>query len=89
MADAGSTGVPQSPETQPPHVREQLDQGSISHEGSARAGDDTEAGTTAHLGAVETEVTPNMPPVRGPDDLVSPEQPGDSVIDPADEITPG
>jgi hypothetical protein len=89
MADAGSAGVPQSPETQSPDVREQLDQGSISHEGSARTGDDAETGTTAHLGAVETEVTPNMPPVRGPDDLVSPEQPGDSVIDPADEITPG
>ncbi len=89
MADAGGAHAPRSPETQPPDVREQLDQRLVSHDGDARSGAGVEAGAGTHLGAVETEVTPNMPPVRGPDDLISPEQPDHAAVDPADEITPG
>ena len=89
MTDAGEAGVPQSPETQPPFVRDQLDQDLISHDGPERVGDEVEPGTSSHLGAVDTEVTPNMPPVRGADDLVSPGPGADELVDPADEITPG
>ena len=89
MANAGEPGVPQSPETQPPAVREQLDQDLITHEGAARSGDAAESGTSEHLGAVESEVTTNMPPVSGSADLVSPQEQQDNVVDPADEMTPG
>ena len=88
MASAGETDVPQSPETQPPDVREQLAQEQVSHDGSVRSGADVRPGTSGHLGAVDTEVTPIMPPVRGPADLVGDEE-SDNSIDPADEITPG
>ena len=89
MADSGDTGVPQSPETQAPPVREQLDQEMISHDGSERDAGDAEQGTGGHFGAVETEVTPNMPPVSGPADLIAPEGAEAAVVDPADEIRRG
>ncbi len=89
MANSGDAGVPQSPETQPPDVREQLGQEQISHDGSVRSGAGVEPGTSGHLGAVDTEVTPIMPIMRGPSDLVGEEESGDDLIDPADEITPG
>ena len=88
MADAGMSGVPESPETQPQSVREQLDQEQISHDGDRRETGDATSGADVHLGAVETEVTPNMPPVRGPEDLVA-SSVDDDEVDPADEITPG
>ena len=88
MAGAGEADVPQSPETQPADVREQLDQDLISHEGTRRSGDESGEAHSGYMGAVETEVTPVMPPVRGPDDLVS-QGDGDDDIDPADELTPG
>ena len=89
IADAGESGVPQSPETQPPAVRDQLDQDLISHDGPARDGEDVDAGSSSGFGAVEDEVTPIMPPVSGPSDLVSDEDAKADVVDPADEITPG
>lgn len=89
IADAGEAGVPQSPETQPPAVRDQLDQDLISHDGTARDGEDVAAGSPPQFGAVDTEVTPIMPPVRGPADLVSDEGAEADIVDPADEITPG
>ncbi len=87
MADAGMADVPASPETQSLPVREQLDQEQISHDGPERSGDAVQAGESTHLGAVETEVTVNMPPVNGPADLVSGDD--DDDIEAADEITPG
>ncbi len=87
MADAGMAGVPASPETQPFPVREQLDQEQISHDGPKRSGDTAHAGESTHLGAVETEVTVNMPPVDGPADLLSGDD--DDEMEAADEITPG
>ena len=89
MAGEGEQGTPQSPETQPANVREQLDQDLISHEGAARGGDQAEPGTMRHMGAVGTEVTPVTPPMRGPGDLVGEQASDDDSIDPADEITPG
>ncbi len=87
MADAGMAGVPEAPETQPLPVRVQLDQEQISHDGPSRGADEAHAGESTHLGAVDTEVSVNMPPVNGPADLVSGDD--DDGMDAADEITPG
>ena len=89
MAVEGEAGVPQSPETQPPDVREQLDQEQISHDGTVRSGEVILPGTSGYMGAVESDVTPITPPMRGPADLVGAEEDGDDLIDPADELTPG
>lgn len=89
MAGTRETEVPQSPETQPPAVRDQLDQTLTTHDGTARDGDQVAANTSAHLGAVEDEVTPVQTPMSGPDDVVGIDDQGQQVIDPADEITPG
>lgn len=91
---AGESAVPQSPETQPPHVREELDQTGTSHDGSARAVDDPTSDSASGFGAVETENTPVMAPMRSPDELVTDETFSEAAfedveIDPADEITPG
>jgi hypothetical protein len=95
MADKQTDPVPQSPEVQPADVREELDQDQVSHEGRPEA---TRGGKpSTHLGATEDAVTPVVPPMRGPGNLVGPSAPGDShdpptkdqLIDPVDEITPG
>ncbi len=88
MVNAGDKTIPQSPETQPPEVREELAQSNISHDGVARDVDAVQPGDSSQLGAVEDEVTPIAPPMQGPGDLVGDE---DSLmgIDPVDEITPG
>ena len=88
MTSIDEADVPQSPETQPPDVREQLGQEQISHDGTAQRGGHPHP-RTWQQGALETEVTPITPPMRGPADLVSPEQDDDDLIDPADELTPG
>ena len=89
MADAGETGVPQSPETQPSEVRQELEQRMTTHDGTTRDSAGTEPGSSSHFGAVDTEVTPIQAPVRGPDEVTGDEEPDDNIIDPADEITPG
>ena len=89
MADSNEIDVPQSPETQSPDVREQLDQEQISHDGTVRSGEQIQPGTSGYMGAVESDVTPIMQLMRGPGDLVSSEQDGDDIIDPGDELTPG
>lgn len=95
MTDKSTDPVPQSPEVQPADVREELDQDQVSHEGRREA---TRGGKpSTHLGATEDEVTPVVPPMRGPGNLVGPDAGGDSrdesadelLIDPVDEITPG
>ncbi len=89
MTNADEADVPQSPETQPSDIREQLDQEQISHEGTAQSGGHPHPGTW-HQGALESEVTPITPPMRGPGDLVgSEEDDDDDLIDPGDELTPG
>ena len=89
MAGVRDTEVPQSPETQSPEVRDELDQTQITHDGPARDGDGPSESPSAHLGAVEDEVTPVQPPMRSPDDLIGDQDEDDQIIDPADEITPG
>lgn len=89
MAGVRDTEVPQSPETQSPAVRDELDQTQITHEGVARDGEQVNTSSSSHLGAVEDEVTPVQPPMSGPDDLLGDDDRGEQVFDPADEITPG
>jgi len=89
MAGDDKAPIPKSPETQSSDVREQLEQTGVSHDGEAREAGETQPGGSGHRGAVETEVTPIMPPVRGPTDLVGDAPTGGNLIDPGDEITPG
>lgn len=89
MAGVRETEVPQSPETQPAAVRDELDQTQITHDGTARDGEQVEASSSSHLGAVEDEVTPVQTPMSGPDDILGNDDQGEQVFDPADEITPG
>lgn len=89
MAEAGKQGVPQSPETQPADVRDQLHQDLTSHAGTERSSADAGDTPASHFGAVETEVTPNEPPMKGPADLVNRAGDDEQVFDPEDEITPG
>ena len=88
MVNAGDKIIPQSPETQPSEVREELAQSNISHDGAPRNADETQPGDSSQLGAVEDEVTPIAPPMQGPGDLVGDED-SSMGIDPVDEITPG
>ncbi len=91
MTEQNPKRIPQSPETQPADVREELHQNMVTHEGDKekiKSGD--------HLGAVEDDVTPIKPPMRGPGNLVGETASGDSsdkpdseIIDPRDELTPG
>ena len=89
MAGTREAKVPQSPETQAPEVRDELDQEQITHDGRARSGGEGDATSSSHLGAVEDEVTPIQMPMRSPDDLVGDEEQDEQLLDPADEITPG
>ncbi len=102
MAAVRDEGTPQSPEVQPDYVREELDQELVTHEGEYR---NPEAhgprGGGMHLGAVDTEVVPIVPPMAGPADLLGRKNQnaqgnedgdteiGEELIDPRDEITPG
>ncbi len=94
--------TPQSPEVQPEYVREELDQELVTHEGHYR---NPEAhgprGGGMHLGAVDTEVVPIVPPMSGPADLLGEKNEnaqgnetgsteiGEEMLDPRDELTPG
>ncbi|HUS16415.1 MAG TPA: hypothetical protein VM536_15565 [Chloroflexia bacterium] len=101
MSDQNSNRTPQSPEVQPTNVRDDLDQDMVTHQGTQAESETGSAGagvsaSDAHLGATDAEVTPIMPPMRGPANLVGSEASGDSRddaddtgIDPVDEITPG
>jgi hypothetical protein len=94
--------TPQSPEVQPQYVREELDQELVTHVGEYRQPEaDAQPGGGMHLGAVDTEVVPIVPPMSGPADLLGERNQnaqgnedgsteiGEELIDPRDEITPG
>jgi hypothetical protein len=99
--DKGS-GTPQSPEVHEPEVRDELDQDLITHQGDYRK---PTTGPLArgghHLGALEDENVPVLPPMSGPADLLGEDdvnaqgnedgktKPGDEMIDPREELTPG
>jgi hypothetical protein len=94
--------TPQSPEVQPEYVREELGQELVTHEGEFRQAPATSTpGGGMHLGAVDTEVVPIVPPMAGPADLLGRHNEnaqgnedgdteiGEELIDPRNEITPG
>jgi|FLYN01.1.fsa_nt_gi hypothetical protein len=89
--------TPQSPETQGPYVREELDQDEITHTGNRRIPTQRKPGEDyyEHLGANEDEVVPVIPPMTGPADLVGQKdqhaQGGsdEELLDPREELTPG
>jgi hypothetical protein len=105
LADS-SKDTPQSPEGQQQYVREELDQEDITHRGDKReappssAGQGEQAHASRHLGAVDDEVVPVVPPMSGPADLVgeqnenaqgneSGKSDDEELFDPYDHITPG
>ena len=82
--------TPTSPEVQPAHVREELDQDNVTHEGETAEPAKTDDDSSTHMGALEENVTSVMPPVSGPSDFVSEGQKkDDKTINPGDELTPG
>lgn len=80
--------TPQSPEEYPAHVREELNQEAISHEGESRPADEQET-MSHHLGAAETEPTPVTPPMTGPEKLIEGDENEELDIDPRQELTGG
>lgn len=102
MANDKDAAPPQSPEDQAAYVREDLDQDMITHRGDwrkAKPGERPRPGE--HLGALEDENVPIVPPMAGPADLVGEKdedaqgnetgdtEVGEEMFDPRDELTPG
>lgn len=101
MSDVDSAGTPPAPEVQKEYVRDELHQGQVTHRGEKReAPAATPEPGSQHLGAVDDEVVPVVPLMRGPADLVGEddeESQGNSadsddeedLFDPYENITPG
>ena len=94
--------TPQSPEVHPEYVREELDQELVTHQGEYRQPEaNGPRGGGMHLGALDTEVVPIVPPMAGPADVVGEKNQnaqgnesgsteiGEETLDPRDELTPG
>ncbi len=106
MADQNSEGTPESPEGQREYVREELDQDQVTHRGDKREAPNNHqahkenSGQSQHMGAVDDEVVPVVPPMSGPADLVGEKNQDaqgnnngnsedEDLFDPYDHITPG
>ena len=107
MSNQNSEGtLPASPEGQREYVREELDQDQVTHRGDKREAHGKQppqkgdAGQGKHMGAVDDEVVPVVPPMSGPADLVgeknqnaqgneSGNSEDEDLFDPYDHITPG
>lgn len=87
--DKDRNQVPASPEEQPAGVREQLDQKFVTHQGEQLQPEPNQADEQKYMGATEDNVTPIMPPVRGPSDLVGDTDDDQDIVDPGNELTPG
>jgi len=103
MPDKYSPGRPASPEDQEENVKDELDQDLITHQGEYRkggSGPEARRGDK-HLGALEDENVPVVPPMSGPADLFGEEdedaqgnepggtEKGEENFDPRVELTPG
>jgi hypothetical protein len=104
-----SKDTPLSPEGQKEYVREELEQDEITHRGAKREANDApdnhaahneQSQASRHLGAVDDEVVPVVPPMSGPADLVGEQNENaqgnengksddEELFDPYDHITPG
>ena len=104
MATERGTETPKSPESHEPEVKEELDQDMVTHQGEYRKGATGPLGRRGHgqhLGALEDENVPVVPPMSGPADLLGEDdinaqgnesgmtKTGDESIDPREELTPG
>jgi len=104
MAQETQADAPSSPENQDEHVREELDQEFITHQGDYRTSMAPLAIANQrgkHTGATDDEVVPVTPPMAGPADLVGETNQnaqgnesgtteiGEESIDPREELTPG
>ncbi len=94
MQEDRTDDIPQSPETQPVDIREQLSQENISKVGEPRDASDAGEKQSSHFGAVEddynghVDMTPVTPPMEGPYNLIGGDAESDQSedVDPHDEI---
>lgn len=101
MTNREGNDTSRSPETQDDYVKDELDQDLVTHQGELRKPPSHKLPPGRHLGAVEDEQTPIIPPMSGPADLVGEEdvdgqgnengqtKVGEERYDPRDELTPG
>lgn len=97
MPEDQSQNVPQSPETQPADVREELQQDNIDKVGSPRTAADAGAKQDSSFGAVEDDKTGESdmqvvtPPMNGPYEVTESDRGEDQSddVDPQDEIVGG
>ena len=95
MQEDHSQNTPQSPETQPADVREELHQENVTHEGEPRSAEGVGPTPSSHFGAVEddqsghVDQTPVTPPMEGPYDLLGDDDRQDVDVDPHREIPGG
>jgi hypothetical protein len=88
--------TPQSPETQPADVREELHQENVSHQGQPRDAEGAGPTPSSHFGAVEDEQSghvdqvPVTPPMEGSYDLIDGDNNLQDIdVDPQREIPGG
>ena len=93
MQEDNAMDTPQSPETQPAEVREELHQENISKQGQPRTADDAGATQSSHFGAVEDDASGHSdqvtvtPPMEGPYNVTGDDADHQSMdVDPQDEI---
>lgn len=95
MQEDHSQDTPQSPETQPADVREELNQENVTHQGQARPAEGAGPTPSSHFGAVEDEQSghvdqvPVTPPMEGPYNLIGDDDRQDADVDPQTEIPGG
>lgn len=97
MPEDHAKDAPQSPETQPADVREELQQDNIDKIGTPRTAADAGAKQDSSFGAVEDDRTGESdqqvvtPPMNGPYNIVEGDEDADQSadVDPEDEIVGG
>jgi len=101
LPDKSAEETPKSPEVQREYVRDELDQDQVTHRGDKREAPahlphEQHSHSGGHMGAVDDEVVPVVPPMSGPADLIGEKDEDaqgnseeDELFDPYDHITPG
>lgn len=89
MSQESYRDVPTSPEVQPKEIREELDQENITHVGNPLPPSRNRLDAQRHMGAMEDNVSPVMPPIIGPARLTEAEEDEDQDVNPHSELTPG
>jgi hypothetical protein len=89
MSQESFSGTPLSPEVQPEEVRDELDQEYVTHQGDKLPPSRDRFDAQRHMGAMEDNVTPVMPPVIGPARVTDAGDEDDHDVNPRTELTPG